>query len=114
MIATQTVLNGYAIMWLYVMFDLPVETKLQRKVAARFRKDLVKDGFAMHQFSVYIRHCASNEAAAVHIARVKYMVPDEGLVSILKVTDKQFGDTIQFVGKKRKSPPQTPMQLEFF
>lgn len=114
MIATQTVLNGYAIMWLYVMFDLPVETKLQRKVAARFRKDLIKDGFVMHQLSVYIRHCASNEAATVHIGRVKRLVPDEGLVSILKVTDKQFGDTIQLVGRKRKPPPPAPVQLEFF
>lgn len=114
MIATQTALNGYAIMWLYVMFDLPVETKRQRKVATQFRKNLMKDGFVMHQFSVYVRHCPSNEAAAVHITRVKYMVPDEGLVSILKVTDKQFGDTIQFVGKKRKPPPATPAQMEFF
>lgn len=114
MIATQTVLNGYAIMWLYVMFDLPVATKSQRKVAACFRKNLIKDGFAMHQFSVYIRHCASNEAAAVHIGRIKNIVPDEGLISILKVTDKQFGDTIQFVGQKRTLPPPTPVQLEFF
>lgn len=114
MTVSHDALNGYAIMWLYVMFDLPVETKQQRKVAARFRKDLVKDGFSMHQFSVYVRHCPSNEAAAVHVSRVKRMVPDEGLVSVLKITDKQFGDTIQFVGRKRKPPIPTPVQLEFF
>lgn len=114
MIPEDTILNGYKIMWLYVMFDLPVETKIQRKVAARFRKDLLKDGFVMHQFSVYIRHCASIEAGEVHIKRVKAMVPDEGLVSILKVTDKQFGDTIQFVGRKRAPPPHQPIQLELF
>ena len=114
MIGSQDALNAYRIMWLYVMFDLPVETKIQRKRAAQFRKNLVKDGFGMHQFSVYIRHCASGESAAVHIERVKYMVPDEGCVSILKVTDKQFGDTIQFVGKKSKPPPTVPRQLEFF
>jgi CRISPR-associated protein Cas2 len=68
----------------------------------------------MHQYSVYIRHCASHEMATVHTTRVKGMVPDEGLVSILKVTDKQFGDTIQFVGKKRKPPPKAPVQLELF
>ena len=113
-LCSQTALNGYAIMWLYVMFDLPVETKSQRKAAARFRKDLLKDGFCMHQFSVYVRHCASNEMATVHIKRVQAMVPDEGLVSILKVTDKQFGDTIRFVGRKRKPPPPMPLQLEFF
>ena len=52
MICSQDALNGYSIMWLYVMFDLPVETKAQRKAAAGFRKDLLKDGFSMHQFSV--------------------------------------------------------------
>lgn len=113
-VCTQEALNGYRIMWLYVMFDLPVETKRQRKSAAQFRKNLIKDGFGMHQFSVYIRHCASGESAAVHIERVKGMVPDEGSVSILKVTDKQFGDTIHFVGKKSKPPQRTPQQLEFF
>lgn len=113
-LCSQTAFNGYAIMWLYVMFDLPVETKAQRREATRFRKDLLKDGFTMHQFSVYIRHCASNEAAAVHLRRIKAMVPDEGLVSVLKVTDKQFGDTVQFVGRKRKPPPPTPLQLELF
>lgn len=110
----QEALNEYRIVWLYVMFDLPVETKRQRRNAARFRKDLLKDGFGMHQFSVYIRHCASYEAATVHINRVKGMVPDDGSVSILKVTDKQFGDTINIIGKKYKAPPQAPVQLEFF
>lgn len=114
MICTQSALNGYSIMWLYVMFDLPTETKAQRRDAARFRKDLLKDGFSMHQFSVYVRHCASNEAAAVHIRRIKNMVPDEGLISVLKVTDKQFGDTIRFVGRKSQPPPAQPMQLELF
>ena len=96
------------------MFDLPVATKVQRKRAALFRKNLLKDGFGMHQFSVYIRHCASYGSADVHIERVKYMVPDEGSVSILKVTDKQFENTIHIVGKKAKPPTPTPHQLEFF
>ena len=114
MICSQDALNGYSIMWLYVMFDLPVETKAQRTAAAGFRKDLLKDGFSMHQFSVYVRHCASNEAATVHIKRIKNMVPDEGLVSVLKVTDKQFGDTRRFIGRKRQPPPVQPLQLELF
>jgi len=113
-LGTQEAITGYKLMWLYVMFDLPVETKIQRKRAAQFRKNLLKDGFGMHQFSVYIRHCASYEAADVHVERVKHLVPDEGSVSILKVTDKQFEQTIHFVGRKSKPAPPTPMQLEFF
>jgi CRISPR-associated protein Cas2 len=101
-------------MWLYVMFDLPTETKAQRRHAARFRKDLLKDGFSIHQYSVYVRHCASNEAATVHTKRIKNMGPDEGLRSVLKVTNKQFGDTVRFIGRKRQPPPKQPMQLELF
>ena len=114
MLCTQKAINGYKIMWLYVMFDLPVETKTQRRHAALFRKNLLKDGFGMHQFSVYIRHCASYSSADVHIERVRNMVPDEGSVSILKVTDKQFENTVHIVGKKSRPPLQTPLQLEFF
>ena len=113
-LGSHDAINAYHIMWLYVMFDLPTETKIQRRNAALFRKNLLKDGFGMHQFSVYIRHCASYEAAAVHINRVRAMVPDEGSVSILKVTDKQFGDTIHILGKRYKPPPPAPVQMEFF
>lgn len=114
MLCSQEAITAYRLMWLYVMFDLPVETKAQRRKATRFRKELMKDGFGMHQFSVYIRPCASGESAAVHIERVKNLVPEEGAVSILKVTDKQFGDTIHIVGRKAKPPPKMPQQLEFF
>ena len=107
-------INGYDIMWLFVMFDLPTNTAMERKVAARFRKDLIKDGFDMLQFSVYIRHCASGESALVHIDRVRMVVPDEGLVSVVKITDKQFGDIVNIIGKKAKPPPKAPLQLELF
>ncbi|MHB8261019.1 MAG: CRISPR-associated endonuclease Cas2, partial [Bacteroidia bacterium] len=42
------------------VYDLPTETKKERKVAARFRKELLQDGFSMFQFSMYVRHSASS------------------------------------------------------
>lgn len=107
-------LNAYRIMWIFVFFDLPTETKKERKTAHRFRKDLIKDGFTMLQFSVYIRHCPSDENAQVHLKRVNTFIPEKGQVSILKVTDKQYGDIINYLGKKEKSLPPTPQQLELF
>ena len=101
-------------MWLFVFFDLPVSTKKERRQATRFRKDLMKDGFSMMQFSVYIRHCASKESAAVHEKRVNDFVPEKGQVSILSVTDKQYGNIINFWGKKDKPLPEGPRQLEMF
>lgn len=111
---SQDRLNAYRIMWLFVFFDLPVETKKERKAATDFRKNLLKDGFAMLQFSVYTRHCASDESAQVHLKRVKKWIPDKGQVSILKVTDKQYSDIINFWGIKEKPLTPGPTQLEMF
>lgn len=111
---SHIVLNAYHIMWLFVFFDLPVMTKKQRKDAANFRKNLEKDGFSMLQFSVYIRHCPSKESMEVHIRRVKQIIPVSGRVSIVKITDKQFSDIVNFSGKEREMLPETPRQLEFF
>ena len=101
-------------MWLFVFFDLPVTTKKERKMASGFRKNLLKDGFSMMQFSVYYRHCASKESADVHIQRVKNYVPEKGQVSILEVTDKQYGNICNFWGFKSKPLPEGPKQLEMF
>jgi CRISPR-associated protein Cas2 len=110
----QERLNAYRIMWLFVFFDLPVETKKQRKAAADFRKTLLKDGFSMLQFSVYCRHCASDESAQVHIRRAKTAVPAKGQVSILKITDKQYGEILNFWGAKEEALASTPTQIEMF
>jgi CRISPR-associated protein Cas2 len=63
-------LNAYRIMWVLVFFDLPTETQKDRKVYVDFRKKLLADGFAMFQFSIYLRHCASMENAEVHIMEI--------------------------------------------
>lgn len=110
----QIRLNAYHIMWLFVFFDLPVTLKKERKAAAGFRKNLLKDGFTMMQFSVYRRHCASKESAAVHIKRVKNLIPEKGQVSILQVTDKQYVSIINYRGKKSFPLPEGPAQLELF
>ncbi len=101
-------------MWLLVMFDLPVDTPEARKQYTQFRKSLLKDGFVMMQFSVYVRHCASRENAEVHSARVKLAVPADGEVRILRITDKQYERMEIFWGKKRKPPEKPPAQLELF
>jgi CRISPR-associated protein Cas2 len=107
-------LNEYRVLWILVLFDLPTETKKERKVAARFRKEIMQDGFAMFQFSIYLRHCSSRENADVHIKRVKKLLPELGHVGILTITDKQFGMMELFFGRKETELPNTPQQLEMF
>ena len=101
-------------MWVIAMFDLPTDTPRARKAYARFRKSLLKDGFTMMQYSVYIRHCASIENARVHATRMGHRVPSAGEVRFLTITDKQFGRMETYVGKTRKVPASPPTQLVLF
>jgi len=107
-------LNAYRVMWTLVMYDLPTETKRQRKLSAQFRKDLMKDGFSMFQFSTYVRHSPSSENAEVHKRRVIKSLPEEGKVGILQITDKQFGQMEIFYGAKTQPKQNIPQQLELF
>jgi CRISPR-associated protein Cas2 len=107
-------LNAYQIMWLFVFFDLPVVTKKERKIACKFRNTLLQNGFNMLQYSVYIRHCASRESMDVYIRRIKINMPESGHISILSVTDKQYGNILNFFGIKAKLIPAQPLQLELF
>lgn len=107
-------LNAYRVMWTLVMYDLPTETKKDRKMAAKFRKELLQDGFGMFQFSMYVRHSASSENADVHKRRVKGILPEHGKVGIIQITDKQFGQMEIFYGTKPQQLPDVPQQLELF
>ncbi len=82
---------GEQYMWIMVFFDLPVATKIQRRRAAKFRKWLIKDGYIMLQFSVYARICNGVARANKHITRLEKIIPPEGSVRSLMITDKQYG-----------------------
>ena len=107
-------LNAYRIMWVIVMFDLPTETKADKKNYTKFRKDMLADGFQMFQFSMYLRHCASRENAEVHVKRTKKNLPPKGHVGILVITDKQFGMMEIYRGREPDKPITGAQQLELF
>ena len=109
-----TRLNQYRILWVFVFYDLPTETKKDRREFSLFRKRLQKDGFAMLQYSIYIRHCNSRENADVHIKRVKHNLPPKGEVIIFTLTDKQFGMMEFYRAAAVSQKPSTPQQLELF
>jgi CRISPR-associated protein Cas2 len=106
--------SEYRIMWILVFFDLPTETKQERKIYSDFRKKLLQDGFSMFQFSIYVRHCSSAENTEVHVKRVKNALPNKGSIGILNITDKQFGSMELFYGKKEQPPLPISQQLELF
>lgn len=101
-------------MWILVLFDLPTETKKNRSDAAKFRKNLLEEGFTMLQFSIYARHCSSVDNMSVHLKRVKAFLPEVGQVGIMSLTDKQFADIRMFNGSKPIDMIPPGIQLEMF
>jgi CRISPR-associated protein Cas2 len=107
-------LSRYRIMWLFVMFDLPVETKIQRREYAQFRKKLQSKGFTMLQYSVYAKHLPTEDAAEPLKATVKAVLPPKGQVRVMAVTDHQFGKMEVFFGKNRRPVEDPPLQISLF
>ena len=107
-------LSGYRIVWLIVLFDLPVTTKPQRSAANRFRHDLLDEGFEMSQYSVYLRHCACKEQADALASRIELAMPKEGKVHMIQITDRQYENIRTFRVRKREPNPRNPDQLVMF
>jgi CRISPR-associated protein Cas2 len=107
-------LSGYRLMWVIVMFDLPVIEKAERKAATAFRNSLLDMGFAMSQFSVYMRFCTSQTQVDTYGKRVESSLPEGGNVNILQFTDKQYERIISFHGKAKQPTNKTPDQFDLF
>ena len=106
----SSALTGYRLMWLMVIFDLPVGTQGERRSATRFRNFLLDEGFAMCQFSVYMRFCGSKDQAEAYTKRIARSLPKTGLVQVLGFTDKQYENIVSFDGRVRKPRNQNPQQ----
>ena len=107
-------LSGYRLMWMMVMFDLPVVENKARKQAAKFRKFLLDQGFEMSQYSVYVRFCGNRENTEAYKNKIESHLPDKGKVSILFFTDKQFGRIITFYKRNKKNVEKNTGQYLIF
>lgn len=102
----------YKIMRMICMFDLPVETDSEKRAYRTFRKNLIKEGFVMMQYSVYVRVCPSREYANRLEARIMKYIPSEGNIRLLCITEKQYTDMKLLVGSR--STAETAIGTERF
>lgn len=107
-------LSGYKIMWVMVMFDLPVLTKEERKRANKFRLFLRDNGFSMAQLSVYMKSVSGADGVDAVCRKVGGAVPPGGVVDILQFTDKQYENIVCYRNKTRQPANQNPGQLALF
>lgn len=99
-------------MRLLVFFDLPVVTAMQRKSYRLFRKFLIKEGYLMLQESVYAKLVTNDGAAGASIMRLRKHRPSEGLIQVLKVTEKQFS-TMEYITGNREAYDEVDTMEEF-
>ena len=96
-----------------VMFDLPVTTVAGRKEYTRFRKFLIKSGFMMLQESIYCKLATNDSAADAIISSVRAHKPEDGLVQVLRVTEKQFARMEYIVGEAANGVLDSPERIVF-
>jgi CRISPR-associated protein Cas2 len=107
---SRKALSGYRLMWMIVMFDLPVGEPQERKAASDFRFTLLDEGFSMAQFSVYFRFCAGQAVAEALSRRVAAQLPEGGKVDVLLITDRQY-EGIRSYRQRRREPRKNPDQF---
>lgn len=81
-----------------VFFDLPVVTAENRREYTRFRKFLLKNGFLMLQESVYCKLALNGTAEKAIVDNVYKNKPEEGLMQLLSVTEKQYSKMNIIIG----------------
>ena len=104
---------SFRYMRVLVMFDLPVTTAAGRKEYARFRKFLIKSGFMMLQESIYCKLATNDSAADAILSNVRLHKPEDGLVQVLRVTEKQFARMEYIVGEASNGVLDTPERIVF-
>jgi CRISPR-associated protein Cas2 len=101
-------------MMLLVCFDLPRETKRERRQAAKYRKRLVELGFSMKQFSLYEREVRQQATRERVIAILKEELPDTGAITLYLLPDDVNDDQITLLGDKAINKTFRQPRLRFF
>jgi len=96
------------------MFDLPTDTKPQRKAATKFREHLLDLGFERSQFSVYARFVNGKEGFEAQVRKIERNLPDWGDIQILQFTDKQYENMRHYSDQGQKKQKKSPQQLLLF
>lgn len=98
-----------------VMFDMPTRTKEDRKACTKFRTNLIKEGYMMLQYSVYMRICKGVASANSQLDRLNFILPPKGHIRALILTEKQFDNMRLLIGKKSEcEKANKPIQLSLF
>jgi len=107
-------MSAFRIMWLVVMFDLPTQTKKDRKRYRWFSGHLDVESYIRLQYSVYAKVFNSLESANYGKKRLRNFIKTNvknGNIRILMFTDAQFGKMEIIIGEQSSQEEITKQTL---
>ena len=102
---------SYRYMRVLVLFDLPAVSVQERRVYSKFRKYLIKNGFLMMQESVYCKMALNQTVASSIMDGVRKNSPEEGIVQMLSITEKQYSRMECICGEVKRQVLDTDERL---
>lgn len=86
-------------MYLLVSFDLPRDTKFERRVASKYRTRLLELGFSMKQFSLYERYVSDVQKDKI-LEILQQEIPDTGSITLYVLPDEVNNSQITILEKR--------------
>lgn len=83
------------------MFDLPVVEDYEKKEYTTFRKQLLKNGYIMMQFSIYTKPTNIQVRVDQELKKISKYLPSSGNIRLLAITEKQYSNMVMILGKKK-------------
>ena len=83
-----------------ILYDLPMIEIEDRKEYSKFRRDILKLGCYLVQFSVYAKVIKNEIYYKSFISKLKKILPTKGEIRVIKITEKQYEDMIFLNGSK--------------
>ena len=74
----------------FVSFDLPMDTPIQRKDYRGFVKNLKRSGYLMIQESLYVKPIQNQRLFEGNIQEVEACLPRSGNVKVLYISERQY------------------------
>ena len=87
-------------MRLILFFDLPSKEDYEKKDYRFFHNSLIKNGYVMMQFSVYIKAINSFSKVQREIDKIRKEISRSGNIRVLAITEKQHLNMVIILGRK--------------
>src|SRR5579883_3421419 len=100
--------------WAIAAFDLPSQTREQRRDANRYRHHLLELGFSRVQLSVYAKYMINGAGFRWVGSAAGAVVPPGGVLRVIPVSDHEWARALCYVGERLVPPEDPPQQLAIF